>query len=301
MIRRLRRADIDPRWWDERLAHCQNKLWYAQSWVLDLASPGWEALVDDVTGAIMPLTWRKKYGVRYMYQPFALQQLGLFAPGAIATKVMDAFLAAIPEDLRYADFCTNEMAPASTLMGWTHEPMNNMLLHERPTYLDHRANYSKGHVRNLMNPGPDVIGVVAQEAFMRLFSDTTVRQYGPFDTQGMKALPGLIRGLLDRREGGITGVQVEGRLAAAVCWVEWGGRTIFLKSASTDEGRSARAMFHLIDHRIASLDPGVQVLDFAGSNDPDTKRFYAGFGAHPSTYFRLRRNTLPRWIRKFKH
>ena len=300
MIRHLRRADIDPRWWDEQLAQCRNKLWYAQSWVLDRASPDWEALVDGTSGAVMPLTWRKKYGVRYLYQPFALQQLGLFSPAAITSHQMDLFFGSVPAAFRYADLCANEMNPGATVNGWITEPMTNMVLSTRATYPEHRASYSKGHLRNLKSDSLEVVEDVPQDAFIRLFRDTTERQHGPFDTQGMKALPELVQGLLDRKEGTITGVMVEGHLAAAVCWVEWNGRTIFLKSASNDAGRSVRAMFHLIDQRIAKLAPRIGVLDFAGSNDPDTKRFYAGFGAHPSTYFRLRRNTLPRWIKKLK-
>ena len=29
----------------------------------------WDALVLDDYAAVMPLTWRRKYGTRYLYQP----------------------------------------------------------------------------------------------------------------------------------------------------------------------------------------------------------------------------------------
>jgi hypothetical protein len=59
-------------------------------------------------------------------------------------------------------------------------------------------------------------------------------------------------------------------------------------------------MFRLIDHYLGQRAGSGRVVDLAGSNDPSTARFYAGFGAASSTYFRLRRNTLPAWVQKLK-
>ena len=106
MIRHLHHGDIDKAWWDAQLLRCSNRLWYAQSWLLDIASPGWEALVDDRTGAIMPLTWRRKYGIQYLFTPYAIQQLGVFVPEMdqdICTRMLDA----IPKHFRYWDIWLN--------------------------------------------------------------------------------------------------------------------------------------------------------------------------------------------------
>ena len=113
MIEHLPHSAIDKRWWDAQLLRCSNKMWYAQSWVLDIASPGWEALVDRGSGAIMPLTWRKKYGVRYLYQPYGLQQLGVFAP-AIGDGLQGRFLDAVPQAFKYWDIYLNTMITSHT-------------------------------------------------------------------------------------------------------------------------------------------------------------------------------------------
>jgi hypothetical protein len=59
-------------------------------------------------------------------------------------------------------------------------------------------------------------------------------------------------------------------------------------------------MFHLVDHWLRTAPAAIERFDFAGSNDPGLARFYEGFGAERTTYFRLRRNTLPRWLRTLK-
>ena len=65
MILHVRHADIDKTAWDRRLAASGNVMWYGQSTVLDAASPGWDALIDEETGEQMPILWRRKYGIRY--------------------------------------------------------------------------------------------------------------------------------------------------------------------------------------------------------------------------------------------
>ena len=48
MIRHLRHTDIDKGQWDKLLLQCSDRLWYAQSWVLDLCCPQWEALIAEM-------------------------------------------------------------------------------------------------------------------------------------------------------------------------------------------------------------------------------------------------------------
>ena len=54
MIRHLDHHAVQRFAWDEHLMRCTNRLWYIQRWVLDAASPGWEALVDEEQGPYVP-------------------------------------------------------------------------------------------------------------------------------------------------------------------------------------------------------------------------------------------------------
>src|ERR1700692_3437990 len=78
MIHYLKHNAIDKRRWDEAIDRAFNGMIYAKSWYLDIVSPQWDALVSDDYRAVMPLTWRRKFGVYYLYQPFFTQQLGVF-------------------------------------------------------------------------------------------------------------------------------------------------------------------------------------------------------------------------------
>ena len=61
-IRYIQHEEIDKAKWDSCIANAGNSLIYGYTWWLDNISPGWHALVLNDYDAVMPLTWRKKYG-----------------------------------------------------------------------------------------------------------------------------------------------------------------------------------------------------------------------------------------------
>ena len=106
MIRCLENKAIDKPKWDALIAECGNI--YAYSWYLDIAHPGWDALVDDDYQAVMPLTGGKKFGVNYLFQPFFVQQLGVFSKTPMTEGKLNDFLDAIPDKYRFCELRLNE-------------------------------------------------------------------------------------------------------------------------------------------------------------------------------------------------
>ena len=301
MIKHLTHPEIDKAWWDAALLRCTNRLWYAQSWILDIASPGWEALVDEETGAIMPLTWRRKWGVNYLFQPYGLQQLGLFAPIGSKDRT-DEFLAAIPSRFRYWDICLNESMRSLMKDGVSVTERTDQVLSVNASIEELREAYSKGHRRNIRSSDHGEIGERATAAeFFELFSRTTGSRYGAKHPSDLVALQRVVEEGIQRDQCRIVSINDGSAILGAVCFATWEGRSILLKSANTPAGLEAKAIFRIIDHWIASHAGSDTLLDFAGSMTPSVERFNAGFGARPRVYLRLVRNRLPaplRWLKR---
>ena len=302
MIRHIAHAGIDKRAWDRMLLDCTNRIWYAQSWVLDIASPGWEALVDAERGALMPLTHRRRYGIDYLFQPYALQQLGPFAP-QVDQALCDEFVAAVPRRFAYWDIWLNEavrITPGRGIRLVEHADQALMLDVDAEAL---RGGYSQGHRRNLRRPVPGsiVFGPDASAAeFVELFIRTTGARFGGIPKRDAMMLEQLIGKGIERGECSVPCVRSSGAVIAAICFAQWEGRSILLKSASDELGQTHRAAFRLIDRHIARLAGTGLLLDFAGSNNPSAARFNAGFGAASRVYLRLVRNRLPPPLRWFK-
>ncbi|MBK8227189.1 MAG: GNAT family N-acetyltransferase [Flavobacteriales bacterium] len=300
MIKHLRHIEIDKDAWDARLMRCANRIWYAQSWVLDLACPDWEALIDEEADAMMPLTVRRKWGLAYLYQPLGIQQLGVFAAHPERVS-QEAFIAAIPKRMRYMDILLNESMLPSGIAAADLILLQNQVLAATDAIDALRSRYSKGHRRNLKDAADLHEIELTPSAFETLFHRTTGKRFGPSSVKGLGAFMRVLSEGIERGQCEVRALARDQEPMAAACFATWQGRSIMLKSANTEAGHPAKAMFVLIDAWIARHAGTGMLLDFAGSNTPSVARFNAGFGAVPRTYFRLRRNRLPlplRWLKQ---
>ena len=73
--------------WDDCINKSINKLIYAESFYLDTITENWDAIVLNDYEAVMPLIWKKKFGIKYLYQPAFLQQAGIFVSKKIKISV----------------------------------------------------------------------------------------------------------------------------------------------------------------------------------------------------------------------
>ena len=108
MIRYLKNSEIDTGKWDETVLGSVNTSIYAYSWYLDIVCDSWDALVEDDYVGVMPLPWKQKVGIKYLYQPPFTQQLGLFSPALISEQKTKDYIDAIPPAFRYGDINLNK-------------------------------------------------------------------------------------------------------------------------------------------------------------------------------------------------
>src|SRR5262245_23028210 len=100
------RKDIDIAKWDKCIDSAPNGLIYAYSFYLDHMSKNWDGLVlskglpsENEYEAVMPLTWNKKFGTHYLYQPFLSAQLGVFG-SSLTENMVSSFLLSIPKKFK---------------------------------------------------------------------------------------------------------------------------------------------------------------------------------------------------------
>jgi hypothetical protein len=91
-IRHLLHHEIDRRKWENCISSSSNPLIYVEYEFLNIMSPNWEALILGDYEYVMPLTWKKKWGIRYLIQPAFIQQTGIFSTFETDAQVVDAFL-----------------------------------------------------------------------------------------------------------------------------------------------------------------------------------------------------------------
>ncbi len=69
---------IDKEKWDTCIDRSVNDLIYAHSYYLDQIADNWHGIIVNDYECVMPVPWRKKFGIRYCYDVPFIQQLGYF-------------------------------------------------------------------------------------------------------------------------------------------------------------------------------------------------------------------------------
>jgi hypothetical protein len=300
MISYLKHNQIDKVLWDRCIAGSLNRRIYGFSWYLDIVCPGWEALVDDDYRTVFALTWNRKYGISYLYQPYFAQQLGPFSIDPLQPEMVSDILHAIPATFRFAEISLNSGIDFP-VKGWKMIMRMNHEMSLNHAYEDIRDGYAKNTKRNLKkaeNSGVSPGISPTPDQLIDLFSENFGKQEGKLKPVHYQVLHNLINYLVDKQIARISGIfDDKGSLSAAACLVNDDNRYYFLFAASSREARDNGAMFMLIDRLIRQYAENNVILDFEGGNDASLARFYQGFGAREIAYPALRINNLPAPVR----
>lgn len=286
MINYLENKAIDKPKWDALIAECGNI--YAYSWYLDIVHPGWGALVEDNYQAVMPLTGGKKFGVNYLFQPFFVQQLGVFSKTPMTEGKLKVFLDAIPEKYRFCELRLNE---SNTLDNDIEEfeYHRNILLDLNQDIQSLRANYHQNTKRNLAkaeNHNLHLLETVQPQQVVDLFRNNR----GALLEKWGDAEYGVLLRLVEEAEKhdaafvlGVTDQEGGDPLCAAI-FMKTNDRIIFLFSGLNEEGKQCQAMTYLIDQVIQRYANQPITFDFEGSDNDNLARFYLGFGGREVRY-----------------
>src|SRR5688500_12709418 len=106
-IKYLQHNEIDKVKWDACVTNAPNGLVYAYSFYLDHMSKHWDALVLGDYEAVMPLTWNRKYGISYLYQPAFVAGGGVFG-SALNERITAKFISAIPKKFQLIEISLNK-------------------------------------------------------------------------------------------------------------------------------------------------------------------------------------------------
>ena len=79
MIRYIRNAYLNRQKFDHCIRMDKLGLVYAFSWYMDEVCHNWDCLVLNDYDAVWPLPYRNKFGLKYFYRPYGVQQLGIFS------------------------------------------------------------------------------------------------------------------------------------------------------------------------------------------------------------------------------
>jgi hypothetical protein len=298
-IRYLERSEIDTGKWDDCILHAANSLIYARSFYLDRMAKTWSALVLNDYELVMPLTWNRKFGISYLYQPPFTAQLGLFSQKIPDKNILEAFIHQAEKHFRFCEIHLNFDNPAGT------NPLRaNYVLDLGKPYPALRNGFKKRLLENLQESVSNDLQYHESDDYVntiRLFKNEYGKRFPHVKHSDYQRFESLCVEMADRKMIFVREAKdMKGKLLNASIFFTDGKRIYNIMSVTLKEGREKRAHFYLLDRLIAEFSDRNLLLDFEGSEIPGVAEFYRKFGSINQPYPFLKFNHLPYPVKFFK-
>ena len=300
-IKYLQYKEIDKAKWDVCITNAPNGLIYGYSFYLDCMARRWDALVLGDYEAVMPLTWNKKYGFYYMYQPAFTASLGVFGKN-LTKEIVDDFVSMFPSKFKLVEISLNSgnIIGDSKLLSLLR---SNYILHLSRSYEQLYKSYRDNHKRNITKAfqlGCRVGKEIAVDEIIQLNKEKLQHVDGtkPEDYPNFKK---LYEFLINRGQAKTYAiVDPKNKVLASAVFFFSHNRAYYIMVGNHPDGKTIGASHALIDAFIKDHADQNLILDFEGSDIRNLAFFYSGFGATEEIYPALKINRLPFYVKWLK-
>jgi len=297
-IQILAAHEIDVNKWDACVCNTANGLIYSRYDYLNHMCDNWHGVVINNYAAVMALPWRKKLGIRYLYQPAFIQQLGI-----VGSTNAEELMSCIHAFSKYGDVIFN-YANKEFIKQFNTDIRLNLVIDLSVGYYIISSHYKKDLVANLRKAQKEELMISSDNDIplaISLYKDIYRRKMKTLSNDDYLKFQALCISLHKDEMCFTRKVMDEkNELLAIGLFLKDDKRVYNLMNTTTKAGRSKEANHFLIDQVIMEFSGSDLIFDFEGSDLPGVKSFYKKFGAIDQPYFYYHYNNLPRLLRIIK-
>lgn len=280
MISYVTRKNVDESKYNNCIKKALNTRIYAFSWYLDCVADNWDALILNDYEAVMPLPWRKKYFIKYIYPPIWTQQLGVFSPNEISEKLIVDFINAIPKKFKKI---TIQFNAENKFQHKNVTESVNYILPLDKTYDEIYSGFNTNRKRNLKKSAEfknQIDKNISSDELLDFYLKVP-KNYVVNNNQ-IKAIKKLVNS--KNKAIQIWGIQIEDKLEASILFLIDENRITNLLPIASNFGKENTLTTLLINEMIETYQNSAKVFDFEGSMLEGVACFYRSFGAIEEPY-----------------
>ncbi|MDD7914759.1 hypothetical protein [Polaribacter ponticola] len=301
MIKYIKRQDLDIVKYDNCIKKSIQSRVYAFSWYLDIVADNWDVLVLGDYNAVMPISWRKKYGFKYVYPPFWLLELGIFS----LSKNVDAnnFVKLLFSKFKSVELRLNTQN--------TFEIIDSYFIEKKMQFIslkkdydtvfslyrkDRRKDLQKAKKADLIEKWND-----KPEKLIQLFKDNVGKRTPNIVEKDYKVLEKIIKLSIKNRVGELLSIYNKAdELVAAGFFLKHNDTITILVSSTNFKNRKNGANTFLIDRAIYRFHKNYDFFNFGGSSMKTIANYFLSFGASNEVYQQVMFRNLPWFLKLFK-
>jgi hypothetical protein len=286
---------IDPLKWNNCVEKSSNSLIYADFFFLTSQCDQWSGLIIDDYKTILPLPWRKKWGIRYLYAPAFIQQLGFF--GHLSNLPITEIINSIIEFAKFGDLFFNYQN-RELLTKIEYSEKTNYILDLKNSYPKIYSDYSHDLIKNLQKSEKHPLKYVYDVTIEVAIQQFQLQYQNRFPHLNLNTFQGLTTtclALAKRNQCIVRSAYSDStnEVLSIALLLKDNKRLYLLLNTTNKIGRSFAANHYLLDQIIQEFCEEEILLDFEGSEHNGIKEFYEAFHPKNQPYFHYRLNKLP--------
>ena len=265
----------------------------------------WDGIIIGDYEAIMPITWKNKWGIRYLYQPAFLQQGGIFFKTVLSEANTQQIFNIILKKFKFAEITGNYLNTSLHQIPFLKtNTRNNFTIDLNQNYINIFNNYTFSCKKSLRRIKKFELLYKHSDNFSEII-ELYKNLYGarlPYilgkDYKHFEKLCNEISGkqsVIIRQA-----FNPKGDLICAVILLKDAGRLYNIISCVTATGKQAEANYFLYDNIFQEFSGQSLIFDFEGSDVPGIANFYLKFNPENHSYPYIRFNNLNSLIKLFK-
>ena len=292
--------------WDACINNSINKLIYAESFYLDTITDNWDAIVLNDYEAVMPLIWKKKFGIKYLYQPAFFQQGGIFSSKQLQNEILYAFITTASQHFKFGEFTLNFLNDSLHADGFfTLKKRNNFIYQLGNTYDKIAAAYST-HIKESLKIAEkfqlQYIKSVDYKKAINIYKKLYKERLPDFKNKDYVNFETICNYYLNLNRIIVREVWSNdgNSILACVVLLKDENRLYNLVSSVFPEGKKMQANYFLYDNIFKEFSVANIIFDFEGSDIPGIAYFYKKWATANQQYPFIKWNLLPAPIKLIK-
>lgn len=301
MIQSVSRKCLDVQKYNDCIEKSVQSRVYAFSWYLDIVADNWDVLVLNDYEAVMPITWRKKYGLKYVYPPFWTLELGVFSVDE--NQDCKLFLAYLFTKFKWVELRLNTQNSCKKNKHFLIDKQMQILSLKKEysqifdTYRkDRKKELTKATKADLTEKWNDDVAVL-----IHLFQENVGKRIANIKQKDYQNLEHLMQICIDQKVGEVLSVyDSKQQLVASGFFLKHHKKVSILVSSTDFNNRKNGANTFLIDCAIKKYKQQYETFHFGGSSMPSIANYFLSFGSESISYQQIQFHNLPFLFRFFK-
>jgi hypothetical protein len=301
MINYVKREDLEVAKYDACIHNALQSRIYAYSWYLDIVADNWDVLVLNDYEAVMPIPWRRKYGIKYAYQPLWILELGVFS-----SKIglnLAPFLDMLIHKFNFSEFRFNSQNNFNFNNEYLVDKQFQTLSLDKD-YEEILNGYRKDRKKELRKAADSDLTEMWNDnsrKLITLFKNNVGKRTPNILEKDYFNLKKIIAVCIQKKVGEVLSIyDKNNNLVASSFFLKHKGFATILMSSTDFKNRNNGANTFLINSAIIKYQKNFNVFNFGGSSMQSIAKFFLSFGAENQVYQQIKYNNLPFLLRLFK-